>query len=167
MSDKITLGDFIGKNMDEDFLEFDLTEIQEILKNLKNTDAIDLAHAEHLAQITLRGADILIEFSSKIVKITTYLESKINSKKNEASLNYEPPTGVKANVDMRMWAGNCAPEVEKLNILLAKAKGAKVAIEKKFDIMIKAHHQYKDIATGLRRTILGFDPPAPKAEGWE
>lgn len=163
--------DLVGENMEEDFMDFDLTEIQKVLSNLQHTDAIDLPHAEVLQQQALRGADILSEYLSKLVKTVSYLESKINSAKNKASLEYKAPDGSKTTTDMKIWASFCAPEVEQLQANLSKAKGTKTLLEKKYDILIKSHHHYKDIATGLRKTILGYSAPAmPKEdipEGWE
>jgi hypothetical protein len=31
-----------------------------------------------------------------------------------------------------------------------------MVLDKKYDILIKSHHHYKDIAQGLRKTILGY-----------
>jgi hypothetical protein len=45
MTDKVTLGDIIGDALEDEFLKFDLTEIQEVLVRLSETDAIDIAHA--------------------------------------------------------------------------------------------------------------------------
>lgn len=169
MTDKVTLGDVVGETMDEDFKKFDLTEIQEVLASLAETEAIDIAHAELLQQQSLRGAQILSGYLSRMIKTTSYLESKVNSVKNKASLEFVPPQGVKATADMRIWAGNCSPEVDKLNDLLAQAKGSKSYLEKHYDILLKAHHHYKEIATGLRRSILGYNTgDKPKvAPGWE
>src|SRR4051812_2404728 len=101
MSEKVTLGSMIGENLDEDFLQFDLTEIQEILLNLRDTDVIDLAHAESLQQQTLRGADILAGYLGKIIKTTSYLESKMSTTKNKVSLEYKDPDGSKTTADMK------------------------------------------------------------------
>lgn len=167
----IYVKNLIGENMEEEFMDFDLTEIQQVLSKLQHTDAIDLPHAEMLQQQSLRGADILSEYLSKIVKTVSYLEGKINTAKNKASLNYQSPDGSKITLDMRKWAGEVAPEVEALQESMSKAKGTKVLLEKKYDILIKSHHHYKDIATGLRKTILGYTAPVmPKEdvpEGWE
>jgi len=164
----IKLGDFIGNDLEEEFVNFDLTEVQEVLQKLQETDAIDLSHAELLQQQSLRCADILTEYLGKIVKTVGYLEAKVNSVKNKASLDYKAPDGSRTTVEMRKWAGESSTEVEEFLIKLAKAKASKSVLEKKFDIMIKLHHHFKDIATGLRRTILGYSPVTSKtAEGWE
>jgi len=59
MSQLVRLGDYLGNELEEDFVNFDLTEIQQVLSQLQSTDAIDLVHAELLQQQALRGADIL------------------------------------------------------------------------------------------------------------
>ena len=82
---EITLGQILGDDLEEAFRNFDMTEIQEVLSRLAETDAIDLAHAEMLQQQALRGADILSEFLGKIIKTTSYLETEINSARNKAS----------------------------------------------------------------------------------
>jgi len=166
MSEKITLGAMIGTKLEEEFVSFDLTEIQEILNGLQNTNAIDLAHAEALQQRALRGADIITEYLAKLVKTVSYLESKYNSTKNKMSLEYKATDGSRTTVEMKKWAGEAAPEVEELAIKLAQAKGSKSILEKKYDILIKLHHHYKDIATGLRKSILGYNQ-TKQDNGWD
>lgn len=168
MSQQVRLGDFLGNNMEEDFTEFDLTEIQQVLGQLQNVEAIDLSHAELLQQQALRGADILTEYLGKIVKTTAYLETKVNSTKNKVSLDYKAPNGDKTTLDMKKWAGESSPEVVEVQTQLAKAKGSKIVLERKYEILVKAHHHYKDIAAGLRKTVLGYNPVAEKVpEGYE
>ena len=165
---KTTLKDIVGEDLEENFLEFDLTEIQAVLSRLQETDAIDLAHAEMLQQQSLRGADILSEYLSRLIKTVGYLEAKLNSTKNNSALTYQEPNGGKVTADMRKYFSECAPEVEEVQIRLAKAKASKIAIEKKYDILIRSHHHYKDLAAGLRRTILGYSLPSSKIpEGYE
>lgn len=156
MSEKITVGSIIGANLEEDFLAFDLTEIQEVLKNLREIEAIDLSHAEQLQQQALRGADILAEYLSRIIKTTSYFESKLNSVKNKVSLEYKDPDGLKTTSEMKKWAGESSPEVAVVNEHLSKAKATKSLLEKKYDILIKSHHHYKEISTGLKRSIVGY-----------
>jgi hypothetical protein len=154
MEERLTLGQLLGDELEEDFTQFDMTEAQEILSNLQEVGAIDLAHAEFLQQQTLRAADILSGYLSKLVKTVSYLETKVNSAKNKASLEYQSPSG-KTTAEMRKQAGECDPQVEELGTKLARARGSKSLLQQKFDILIKEHHHYKDIATGLRKTILG------------
>lgn len=156
MSQQVRLGDFLGDELEEDFVNFNLTEIQQVLEKLQNTEAIDLAHAELLQQQALRGADIITEYLGKIVKTVGYLEAKVNSTKNKVSLDYQAPDGARTTLDMKKWAGESSPEVEQVQIKLAKAKGSKLVLERKYEILVKAHHHFKDIAQGLRRTILGY-----------
>lgn len=167
MSDKVLLGQLIGDSLEEEFSLFDLTEIQQVLSKLQNTDAIDLPHAELLQQLSLRGADILTEYLGKIVKTVGYLEAKVGSIKNKVALEYQAPDGSKTTADMRKMASECAPEVEDIQIRLAKAKASKVVLEKKYDLLIKSHHHHKDIATGLRKTVLGYSLPSNIPEGYE
>jgi hypothetical protein len=169
MSQQVRLGDLLGSSSIEDFRSFDMTEVQEVLSHLRETDAIDLSHAEFLQQQALRGADILAEHLSKIVKTVAYLEAELNKTRNKVSLEYAAPDGARTTVDMKKWAGECSPEVVKVQEQLADAKGAKIALEKKFDILIKSHHHFKDIAAGLRRTILGYSSGTPDKvpEGYE
>lgn len=54
MTQQLKLGDFLGNELEEDFMSFDMSEIQEVLNNLKSIDAIDLPHAELLQQQALR-----------------------------------------------------------------------------------------------------------------
>jgi hypothetical protein len=156
MSQQVRLGDLLGTEMEVDFRSFDLSEVQQVLDNLREIDAIDLAHAELLQQQSLRGADLLAEYLGKIVKTVGYLEAKVASTKNKVSLEYQAPDGSRTTLDMKKWAGESSPEVEQVQIKLAEAKGSKIFLEKKYDILVKAHHHFKDIASGLRRTILGY-----------
>lgn len=172
MTQHVRLGDFLGTELEEDFLEFDLTEIQQVLERLQDIDAIDLSHAELLQQQSLRGADVITEYLGKIVKTVGYLETKVNSTKNRLSLDYQAPDGARTTADMKKWAGEASPEVEAVQIKLAKAKGSKLVLERKYEILIKSHHHFKDIATGLRKTILGYSLGATTAsekvpEGYE
>jgi len=163
----VKLGDFLGSELEENFIEFDLTVIQEVLSQLKNEEPIDLVHAEMLQQKALRAADIISEFLGKIIKTTSYLETKINSAKNKSSLEYKNPDGGKTTTDMKIWASSNSPEVEDLQIKLAKAKGSKSILEKKYDILIRQHHLYKESAAGLRKTILGYTNHEKIPEGYE
>lgn len=156
MSQQVRLGDLLGDELEEEFVNFDLTEIQNVLMRLQYTDAIDLAHAELLQQQALRGADIIAGYLGKMVKTVGYLESKVNSVKNKAALNYQDPNGNKTTSDMKKWFSESSPEVEEVQIKLAKAKASKSVLDKKYDILIRSHHHYKDIAAGLRKTILGY-----------
>lgn len=168
MSQTVRLGDVLGSNHEEDFKNFDLTEIQEVLEQLRDIDAIDLAHAEMLQQQSLRGADILIGYLSRMVKTVGYLESKVNSTKNKVSLEYVAPDGARTTVDMKKWAGESSPELEAVQIKLAEAKAGKIVLERKYEILIKSHHHFKDIAAGLRKTILGYSSGTSNAgEGYE
>lgn len=156
MTQQVRLVDFVGTELEDNFLDFDLTEIQQVLVKLQDMDAIDLAHAEVLQQQALRGADVISEYLGRIVKTVGYLEAKVNSTKNRMSLEYQAPDGSRTTMEMRKWAGESSQEVEAIQIALAKAKGSKSVLEKKYDILIKSHHHWKDIAAGLRRTILGY-----------
>lgn len=170
MSQQVRLGDFIGTEQEAKFLDFDLTEIQQVLGRLQETEAIDLAHAELLQQQSLRGADLLTEYLGKIVKTVGYLEAKVNSTKNRVAKDYTAPDGSRTTVDMKKWAGEASPEVEALQIKLAEAKASKIVLERKYEILVKSHHHFKDIAQGLRRTILGYSQGAPQdkvPEGYE
>jgi hypothetical protein len=170
MDQSVRLGDVLGKELESDFDNFDLTEIQDVLDSLKNTDAIDLTHAELLQQQALRGADVLIEYMAKIVKTVGYLETKVNSTRNKVSLEYQAPDGARTTLDMKKWAADVSPEVDAVQIKLASARGSKVYLERKYDVLIKAHHHYKDIASGIRKTIVGYSSGAPAEktpEGWE
>lgn len=158
MTQQVRLGDFLGTDLEENFVDFDMTEIQQVLENLREVDAIDLSHAELLQQQALRGADILTEYLCKVVKTLGYLETKVSSTKNKVSLEYKDPDGARTTLDMKKWAADVSPEVEAVQTKLAAAKGVKLLLDKKYDILIKAHHHYKDIAAGLRKTILGYSP---------
>lgn len=165
---KTTLETIIGKNIEDKFLDFDLTEIQEVLANLQNIEPIDLIHAEQLQQKCLRAADIISEYLGKLVKTVSHLESKVNRTKNKAALNYTNTSGEKLTMAMRQLAGECADEVEALEDSLAMAKGSKVLLDKKYDLILKSHYLYKEIAAGYKKSIVGNFQSSnfEKAEGW-
>lgn len=160
-----TLGQLIGTDLIEDFNNWDFSEVEKVLQQLAMAEVPDLSHAELLQQQALRGADIISEYLSKMVKTVSYLESKLNSVKNRAALDFKPEEGQKATADMRKQFGESAPEVDQLSAQLARSKGAKVLLEKKFDLIIRAHYQYKEVAAGLRRTILG-QPNGSTSSEW-
>jgi oligoribonuclease NrnB/cAMP/cGMP phosphodiesterase (DHH superfamily) len=169
MTKKVSLGSMIGEQAEESFLDFDMTEIHEVLHTLKETDAIDISHAEMLQQQALRAADIISDYLGRMVKTIGYLENRVNSLKNKTSLEYTDPNGGRVTSEMRVWAGNCSKDVVDLQDKLAQAKASKMVLDKKYDILIKSHHHYKDIANGLRKGILGYNPGPTheKVEGWE
>src|SRR5271170_7642273 len=101
MSQQVRLGDLLGTELEANYQDFDLTEIEKVLENLRDIDAIDLVHAELLQQQALRGADILIEYLAKMVKTVSYLESKVSSIKNKVSLEYQAPDGARTTLDMK------------------------------------------------------------------
>lgn len=156
MTQPVRLGDFLGSKLEEDFANFDMTEIETVLENLRDIDAIDLSHVEVLQQQALRGADVIAGYLGKMVKTIGYLEAKVNSTKNKVSLEYLAPDGARTTVDMKKWAGESSPEVEVVQIKLANAKGSKLVLDRKYEILVKSHHHFKDIAAGLRKTILGY-----------
>jgi hypothetical protein len=163
-----TLGQLIGSDLEDDFLSFDLTQVQQVLIQLKETDAIDLAHAELLQQQSLQAADTIAEFLARLIKTVSYLESQFNATKNRVSLEYTAPDGARATMEMRKFAGEASKEVEALAIRLARAKGSKSLLEKKYDILIKSHHHYKDLAAGFKRGIVGYSATIQQERtGWE
>lgn len=155
---KVTIKDIIGDSLDDVFENFDLTEVQDLVSRLQNSDIPDISHAEYLQQQALRCADILSEHIGKLVKIIHYLEAKVTSAKNKASLDYKASDG-RTTMEMKKWAGEVSPEVEEIQIKLARAKGSKAVLDKKYEIVIKSHHHYKEIAAGMRKTILGYSAP--------
>ena len=122
-----------------------------------------------MQQKALYCADLTIEFLGKIVKTVSYLESKISTARNTAARDFKTTDGSKITADMRRWAADNSPEAESLNVALGRAKASKMVLEKKFDILIKQHHLYKDVAAGLRKTILGYTPidKVVAPDGWE
>ena len=158
--------DVLGELLEEDFLEFDISGIQSVLQKLRTIDVPDLAHAEFLQQESLRGADMLSEFLARMVKVTSYLESKVSSVRNAYALNYTTPDGSKVTNEMRTFASKACVEAGEIEEKLAKAKGTKVLLEKKLDILIKAHHHYKDIAQGLKRGIVSHSQGNEIPEGY-
>jgi hypothetical protein len=169
MTQQVRLGELLGDAMEEEFVDFDMTEIQQVLDNLKDISAIDLAHAELLQQQSLRAADILIEYMAKIVKTVAHLEAKVNSTRNKVSMEYKDPNGDRTTLDMKKWAGEVSPEVAEVQDRLAAAKGSKVYLERKYEILVKSHHHFKEIAMGLRKTILGYSSGTAERtpSGWE
>lgn len=156
MTQQVRLGDLLGNEMEENFSDFDMTEVRQVLENLRETDAIDLAHVELLQQQSLRCADLLALYLGKMTKTVGYLESRVNSTKNKVSLEYQSPEG-RTTLDMKKWAADVSPEVEDVQKRLAAAKGSKVLLDRYYEITVKAHHHFKDIAQGLRRTVLGYN----------
>ena len=160
-----TVKDILGSEID-DFSDFDLTEIQDVLKSLGQEDPLDIVHAEIIQQKTLRAADLLSQYLSRIVKTVSLLESKSSTMKNKVALEYKDPDGGKTTSDMKKWAADSSQEVEAIQVSLAYAKGTKALLEKKYDVVIKFHHHAKDIAQGLRKTVVGYHPTVTSGDGW-
>lgn len=152
---KITLGNIIGSKDIEDFEDFELTEVQAVLKALGSDQPFDLGQSEFLQQRSLYASELLIDMIAKLVKTSVFLESKINSVKNKIALEYKTTDGTRLTADLRRQAGECAPEVEALTFKLAKAKGAKIALEKKYDVLSKMHYHLKELAATQKQSIIG------------
>ena len=155
----IKVRDLVGDNLDDAVFDFDLTEVQAVVKRLQSEAVPTLAEAEKLSQEALRGADILSEHLAKVHKIMNYLDAKAASVRNKIALDYVNTSGKNTSIELRKMAGESSQEVLDIEIELAKIKGAKTLLEKKYDIIVKAHHHYKDIAAGYRKTINGYMVP--------
>lgn len=151
---KITLGDILGGDNVEAFDEFDMTEVQKVLKTLGREDAFDIAQCEYLQQRSLYGAELLIDMSAKMVKTVGFLEAKINTLKNRCALEYKGDDKVRITAEMRKSAAESDPKVEELSFLLARAKGARQAIDKKMDLLIKSFYHYKEVSNNQRQGIV-------------
>ena len=147
------LKQLVGDTFTDNFEEFDLAVVQQVLASLSTDQAIDIPHSEKLQQKTLFAADLLTEYLAKLIKTVSYLESKMNSVKNKVSLEYNAPEGIKTTADMKKQAGESSEEVEKLALQLAKAKGAKSLVERKYEILLKAHHHFKDLSSNQKKTF--------------
>jgi hypothetical protein len=148
-----TIADLIGRDADESFVDFDLSEVKSLLGNLATSDVPDVSHAENLQREALRCADIISDYLGKITKSISYLENKHNSEKNRIALNYKPEDGSRVSIELRKMAGEADTSLHDLSLKISRAKGAKSALDKKYDIVIKTHHYYKDIAAGYRKVI--------------
>jgi hypothetical protein len=152
---RVTVNDYIDGDLDGAILNFSLVEVQEVINALQSEDTPTIVEAEKLQLMALRGADILSEIIGKLHKTIHYLDAKTASVKNKASLNFVPPAGVRDSIELRKIAGTASDELLDVEISLSKAKGAKALLEKKYEIIIKSHHYYKDVANGLKLTIQG------------
>jgi hypothetical protein len=159
----ISLGDLIGYELEEQFFSFDLTQVEAILSQLAEPVPSDIAHAETAQQAALRAADILATYLAKMVKHVSYLESSLNSTKNKVSLEYSASEG-RTTMEMKKWAAESSPEVDKIQIALARAKGSKLFLEKKYDLLIRQHHHLKDISSGMRRNMPSVHSTIPHQE---
>jgi len=146
-----TLKDYLGNDDFSSFESFDLTKIKEILNYLSVEDPIDIAHAEKLQQKALWGANLITDYLTQVVKVSNVLESKISALKNKAALEYKNTDDKKVTADLRKYAAESDPKVEEYNDLLAKAKAARVFLEKKYDLLIKTHYFFKEVCIGYKR----------------
>lgn len=150
---EFVLSNILGTNQEEDFENFDLKEIQEILLELRNTEPFDLAHGELMQQRALRGADVCSEFIGKLQKTISYLETKASSAKNRAALDYKGKENEKVTMDMRKFVAESDSAVEDYLLKLAKAKGAKALLDKKYELLLKQHHFVKEICIGFKKSF--------------
>ncbi len=158
---KVTLGDLIGKKDIEDFQDFDLSEVQNVLNHLAKEDPFDIAHCQWLQQRALYGADLLIDMNAKMIKTIGFIEARLNSVKNKCALDYKPEDDkIRITAEMRKAASESDPKVEDLNLQLAKAKGAKQALEKKLDLVLKSHYHFKSLCDDMKQGIISGVPKA-------
>lgn len=164
---RITLGSIIGSKPVEEFENFNMTEVQYVLSKLSFDQVIDEGSALLLAQQSLNAADILIEFIAKLTKSVSILDSKVTNLKNKVALAYKTADG-RTTAEMKKQAGESDPGVLSLQEQLAKAKGAKAAVEYKYEVVVKAHHHFKDLAGGHRKLHTNSLTVQPKADsgGW-
>lgn len=152
---QITLGQLMGTQNIEPWEEFDLTEVQQVLKSLRDNEAFDIAHAEFLQHRALYAAEILIDMIAKMIKTSGFIEARINTVKNKAALEYKcDDDKIRVTAEMRKQAGESHPEVEELGLLLARTKGARSALEKKYDVLIKMHYYFKELAQGQKQSVI-------------
>jgi len=163
MKEKITVGQVLGDSFVENFADFDITEVRKVLDTLREEQVLDIAHAEMLQQKSLYAAELLIEYIAKLVKTVGYLEIRVNSVKNKTALEYKAVEG-RTTADMKKQAGESSPEVEALSLDLQRAKGSKLLLERYYEILIKSHHHFKDLASAQKRGIVSTQNSAP---GWE
>jgi hypothetical protein len=163
---KTTIRDIIGDNVEEDFLNFDVSFIQETLNEVSNSATPDLAHAEYLCHKCIVAANQLAEYLGRLVKYSSFLENKISSIRNKYALDYKPVDGGKTTADMRNLALKSCADADIYEETLAKLKGTRTSMEKKFDILIKDHHLYKDIASRLNRIIPSENSYTNNSDNW-
>ncbi len=145
----------MGTQNIEPWEEFDLTEVQQVLKSLRDNEAFDIAHAEFLQHRALYAAEILIDMIAKMIKTSGFIEARINTVKNKVALEYKcDDDKIRVTAEMRKQAGESHPEVEELGLLLARTKGARSALEKKYDVLIKMHYYFKELAQGQRQSVI-------------
>lgn len=141
----------LGFNDIEEYENFDISEAQYVLKKLAIEQPMDLAEYEKLQQRSLYAADLLVEYMTKLNKTISILENKIDVKRSKVFLEYKSPDG-KTTAEMRKSASESDSEISLLNEQVGKAKGAKFFLDKKYELLIKAHHHYKDLASSIRNT---------------
>lgn len=149
-----TLKDIVVKDDMDAYLSFDMTEIDVILSSLKNTTACDIATSEFLQQQSLRCADIIAELLSQIVYVYSNLESELSFVKNKTSFDFKPSDDKKNTADMRKYAGESHSNIPQLTQKISAAKAARDLCQRKYELLIKAHHHYKEISTSMRKTII-------------
>jgi hypothetical protein len=166
---KITLGQILGSSFNERFMDFDMGPTQRVLGQLEQEAVHDLAHAELQQQRALRCSNNIGEFLGIIVKNIAYLESKIQSTRNKFALTHIPKDEdgkpMKVTVDVRNMLLKSCPEADPLEETLARLKGAKEMLAKKYDSLTKAHYHYKEIADFMRGGLMrgGGNAPVSKS----
>lgn len=147
-----TLGNILGQDLVENFSSWDLSEIEEVIAILSVGDAYNLSLAEHLQRQTLHGANILATYLAKMAKCISYLESHLMLLKSQVALQI---SGEKITTAQRAEAVENDSKVQESLQTLLKTKGIKSLLEKKLEILLRANFHYKEVAQGLRRTVLG------------
>ena len=145
-----TVRDIVGDcDLEEEFDTISLDEVNVVLDELNSCSIHDVAHAEYLQQKALACANYLANHLSRIVKIASFLESQISTQRNKTAAYYTRDD-VKVTNDLRIFAAKACPEAAMLENKLSRVKGIKLLLEKKYDLLLKCHYYFKEIASSFK-----------------
>jgi len=140
----MNIKDLIGH--DDEFGEFEMSEVMSILRAAENVQASDVAHAEKLQHRCIVGTRILLEYESKIIQTVSKLSAKIPAVRAKYALSYKGEEGEKRPTDKtKDYAYKQCPEALELEEKLGLAMAAKNSLQKYQEVLNKFHYYYRDI----------------------
>jgi len=137
--------DEIGETFEDDFMEFDLTLVHDLLDDINNNSAPDLYQAEDLRRRTIVGMRMLTQYEGRLIKITNYLNSKIPAIRSKYAIHYTNEGKKDPTDKTRDYAFKSCPDAEPFEKTLAQATAARTVVQKKYELLSKAHYMYRDL----------------------
>ena len=128
----------------------DVSDIQEISKNIPKDGNVDIAIADKLALQFLRGADLCSELIGKLSWWVARKKDNARAALQHAALVTAPSMGFKTASEKKLYADGDA-KYREANDEFNKAEAMLLWAKNKHSSLISAHYMMKHIAQGSER----------------